>query len=67
MTESFFERPILNSPYEIPRLHHALDKDGPRMLINVETLKAYYASLPVKGAPVANAPRRRHAASISTA
>jgi type III restriction enzyme len=28
MTESFFERPILNSPYEIPRLHHALDKDG---------------------------------------
>jgi type III restriction enzyme len=28
MSESFFERPILNSPYEIPRLHHALDKDG---------------------------------------
>jgi type III restriction enzyme len=28
MTESFFERPILNSPYDIPRLHHALDKDG---------------------------------------
>jgi type III restriction enzyme len=28
MTESFFERPILNSPYEVPRLHHALDADG---------------------------------------
>ncbi len=28
MAESFFERPILNSPYEPPRLHHALDKDG---------------------------------------
>jgi type III restriction enzyme len=26
--ESFFEHPILNSPYEPPRLHHALDKDG---------------------------------------
>src|SRR6202051_2364659 len=28
MTQNFFERPILNSPYEMPRLHHALDKDG---------------------------------------
>jgi hypothetical protein len=28
MTESFFERPILNSPYKVPALHHALDKDG---------------------------------------
>ena len=28
MTESFFDRPILNSPYEVPRLHHALDQDG---------------------------------------
>ena len=28
MAESFFERPILNSPYDIPRLHHALDEDG---------------------------------------
>jgi type III restriction enzyme len=28
MTESFFERPILNSPYEVPKLHHALDQDG---------------------------------------
>jgi type III restriction enzyme len=28
MTESFFERPILNSPYEVPRRHHALDRDG---------------------------------------
>jgi type III restriction enzyme len=28
MTESFFERPILNSPYEVPGRHHALDKDG---------------------------------------
>jgi type III restriction enzyme len=26
--ESFFETPILNSPYEAPKLHHALDKDG---------------------------------------
>ena len=25
---SFFERPILNSPYEVPRLHHALDAEG---------------------------------------
>jgi type III restriction enzyme len=28
MAESFFERPILNSPYEVPKLHHALDEDG---------------------------------------
>jgi len=28
MTESFFDRPILNSPYEVPRFHHALDQDG---------------------------------------
>ncbi len=28
MTESFFERPILNSPYEVPKLHHALDEEG---------------------------------------
>jgi len=28
MSESFFERPILNSPYEVPRFHHALDGDG---------------------------------------
>jgi type III restriction enzyme len=26
--KKFFERPILNSPYEPPRLHHPLDKDG---------------------------------------
>jgi type III restriction enzyme len=26
--DSFFENPILNSPYELPKLHHALDKDG---------------------------------------
>ena len=28
MAQSFFERPILNSPYERPRLHHKLDDDG---------------------------------------
>lgn len=28
MTRSFFEQPILNSPYERPRLHHALDEQG---------------------------------------
>jgi type III restriction enzyme len=28
MTPNFFEKPILNSPYEVPRLHHALDHDG---------------------------------------
>ena len=28
MTPNFFEKPILNSPYEMPRLHHALDHDG---------------------------------------
>lgn len=28
MPETFFENPILNSPYEVPRLHHALDPDG---------------------------------------
>jgi len=25
---SFFEQPILNSPYEVPRFHHALDEYG---------------------------------------
>ena len=28
MTESFYEKPILNSPYEEPRLHHRLDDAG---------------------------------------
>jgi len=28
MTETFYERPILNSPYEEPARHHALDEDG---------------------------------------
>ena len=28
MPSSFFEQPILNSPYEVPTRHHALDKDG---------------------------------------
>jgi type III restriction enzyme len=28
MAASFFEHPILNSPYEAPSRHHALDADG---------------------------------------
>ncbi len=28
MAASFFEQPILNSPYEVPRFHHALDEYG---------------------------------------
>ena len=28
MAESFYERPILNSPYEVPRWHHQLDGEG---------------------------------------
>lgn len=28
MSESFFQSPILNSPYAAPGLHHALDMDG---------------------------------------
>lgn len=28
MSETFFERPILNSPYEYPRRHWELDEDG---------------------------------------
>jgi type III restriction enzyme len=28
MTSSFFEQPILNSPYAAPRYHHALDEHG---------------------------------------
>jgi type III restriction enzyme len=28
MASSFFEQPVLNSPYEVPRLHHALDERG---------------------------------------
>ena len=28
MTESFFERPVINSPYEYPSRHWELDKDG---------------------------------------
>ena len=28
MGQSFFDQPILNSPYEAPTRHHALDKDG---------------------------------------
>jgi type III restriction enzyme len=28
VAESFFEHPILNSPYEVPTRHHDLDQDG---------------------------------------
>ncbi|MFD0986243.1 BPTD_3080 family restriction endonuclease [Methyloligella solikamskensis] len=28
MTETFYEQPILNSPYEEPTRHHALDEEG---------------------------------------
>ena len=28
MVETFFEQPILNSPYEVPTRHHELDADG---------------------------------------
>ena len=28
MTGTFYEQPILNSPYEEPELHHALDEEG---------------------------------------
>ena len=28
MAETFFEQPILNSPYEVPTRHHDLDEDG---------------------------------------
>jgi len=28
MAESFYQQPILNSPYEVPTRHHALDGDG---------------------------------------
>ena len=28
MTKTFYEQPILNSPYEEPKWHHALDEDG---------------------------------------
>jgi type III restriction enzyme len=28
MADSFFEQPILNSPYEVPRFHHPLDEEG---------------------------------------
>ncbi len=28
MTGTFYEQPILNSPYEEPARHHALDEDG---------------------------------------
>ena len=28
MTAGFFEHPILNSPYEEPTRHHALDSSG---------------------------------------
>ncbi len=28
MTATFYENPILNSPYEEPKLHHALDEEG---------------------------------------
>jgi hypothetical protein len=28
VVETFFEQPILNSPYEVPTRHHDLDEDG---------------------------------------
>ena len=37
MSETFFERPILNSPYEYPRQHSELDKDGQPINRIIET------------------------------
>jgi len=28
VSQSFFDQPILNSPYEVPTRYHALDADG---------------------------------------
>ena len=33
MTETFYEQPILNSPYAEPTRHHALDEDGQPLII----------------------------------
>jgi hypothetical protein len=35
MDESFFERPILNSPYAFPARHWELDSDGKRPIASL--------------------------------
>ena len=57
MTESFYERPILNSPYAKPRFHHPLDEHGqPLGLPPVEGRRPSKFIVPVPAA------RRRGAA-----
>jgi type III restriction enzyme len=43
MSTSFFDRPILNSPYEYPRRHWELDRDGqPTQVIGEERRRAEF-------------------------
>ena len=57
MTESFYERPILNSPYAKPRFHHPLDEHGqPLGLAPIEGRRPSKFIVPVPAA------RRRGAA-----
>ena len=50
-SNSFYERPILNSPYRVPELHHPLDKNG-------QPLEG--EPRPVAGRPASLSPFRPH-------
>ena len=61
LTETFFERPILNSPYEPPSLHWELDADGQPTNVLIERRRQSDLITPVpkskkrKAAPVSQA------------
>ncbi len=61
MTDQFFEKPILNSPYEEPRQHWELDKDGqPTQKITETRRPSQYIT------PVPKAKRQQGAGDQST-
>ena len=47
MTNAFFDRPILNSPYECPRRHWKLDEQGQPTQRIVETRRESEFIIPI--------------------
>jgi type III restriction enzyme len=48
VANTFYERPILNSPYEKPRFHHPLDERGqPLGLPSLESRRPSKSIVPV--------------------
>ena len=53
MSEQFFEKPILNSPYEYPGRHWELDADGQPTNRIIETRRRSVSYSPIVGQDLA--------------